>query len=317
MGSNCAHKNGEKLSVVAAIGGFDGLHRGHMALLHQAKQEAQKLDVPLVVFTFAPLPKAFLKGDAFSGSLFNPESNEKEKLLTTAGVDRIYTLKFDEQLAHLPAHDFIDTYLSSSFNIKDLFVGENFTFGEGGKGDPVLLQECFEKVTIVPLLKTPSSVISSSAIRQALLTGDVEKAEQFLGRPYSLSGTVVHGKGQGRELGSPTANVHLPKGQLVPQSGVYAAEVTIHDPSSFEDLSALPRYMAAVNIGTAPTLGGATHPLLEAHLLDFSDDLYDKTITVALKKQLRQEKKFSSISELVDTVQLNIDQTRNLLGGGK
>lgn len=317
MGSNCAHAKGEKPNVVAAIGGFDGLHRGHKALLHQAKQEAQKLDVPLVVFTFAPLPKAFLKEDAFSGSLFNPESNEKEKLLTAAGVDRIYNLKFDEQLAHLPAHDFIDTYLSSSFNIKDLFVGENFTFGEGGKGDPVLLQECFEKVTIVPLLKTPSSVISSSAIRQALLTGDVEKAEQFLGRPYSLSGTVVHGKGQGRELGSPTANVHLPKGQLVPQSGVYAAEVTIHDPSSFEDLSALPRYMAAVNIGTAPTLGGATQPLLEAHLLDFSDDLYDKTITVALKKQLRQEKKFSSISELVDTVQLNIDQTRNLLGGGK
>ncbi len=317
MGSNCAHNNGEKQNFVAAIGGFDGLHRGHAALLHQAKQKAQMLEVPLVVFTFAPLPKAYLKGDGFSGSLFNPESNEKEKLLTAAGVDRICTLKFDEKLAHLPAHDFIDTYLRRSFNIKDLFVGENFTFGEGGKGAPALLQECFEKVTIVPLLKAPSSVISSSTIRQALLAGDVEKAEAFLGRPYSLSGIVVHGKGQGRALGFPTANVHLPKGQLVPQSGVYAAEVTIHGSSSSEDFSALPRYMAAVNIGTAPTLGGATQPILEAHLLDFSDDLYGKTITVALKKQLRQEKKFSSVTELVDTVQLNIDQRRKLLGGGK
>lgn len=326
MRHNAMGPKERKPKVVAAIGGFDGVHKGHTLLLAQAKKAAQRLDLPLIVFTFSPLPKAVLNKGDFPGSLLNPENNEKEELLKAAGVDRVCTLKFNEELAQLSAIDFIKKYLASEYNIQDLFVGENFTFGAEGIGTPELLQKYFSKVTIVPLLKLPEaegsgkthlSIISSSAIREALLEGDVEKAEQYLGRPYTLSGTVVHGRGQGRMLGFSTANVTLSTGQLIPQTGVYAAEVTVCVSGASEGASKQASFLAAVNIGTAPTLGRATQPILEAHLLDFSDDLYGKTLTVALRKQLRREIRFSSVAELVHTVQLNVDQTRRILGGGK
>lgn len=371
MSSSVGNTQGARPRVVAAIGAFDGLHLGHAKLLHAAKEEALAKQLPLVVFTFSPVPKAVLLGEHFEGSLFPPGDAEKNKILKAWGADYIVTFSFTKDFSEISAEDFMSTHLKEAWDIQSLFVGENFSFGREGKGNVASLQKAFPHVVVYPLLAQtavasgfndesvasfitgPSSnlatnaainlsfePVSSSAIRKALLAGEIEKAHAFLGRPYMLSGKVVHGKGEGRKLGFPTANIKLSDKQLIPASGVYAARVAIvpdeapHDTTinrdfaraaSHQDISfrasrhssSFHEYLAAVNIGTAPTFGGETNPYLEAHLLDYSRDLYGKTIQVYLEKKLRDEQTFSSIAELVDTVKLNIDEVRDLLGGGK
>lgn len=289
--------------VVGVLGTFDGVHKGHASLLQKAKAAAQTGKLPLVVFTFSPNPKELLSPQSFKGALVNDE-REKNHLLKDQGANDVLVIPFTEDLASRSPEDFIDNILLRDFDFKEFFVGENFTFGAGGKGTPATLRAAIPNLKVVELLKMSGRPVSSTSIREALLQGDIESANEMLGRPYELSGIVEKGKGRGRKLHFPTANFVPPAKKVLPAAGVYAG---------FAQTQKGKRYMAAINVGTSPTFTDEVKPYVEVHLLDFDGDLYGKKMTVFFVVRLREEKSFLSVQELADAVQSDVKEVRELL----
>ena len=267
----------------AAIGSFDGVHRGHRRVLEAAIASGLR---PAVV-TFDPHPRSVLG----KGVELLTTTDRKLELLAEAGIEDVLLLRFDEHLKALSPEAFAADVLRAA-GIDCVAAGDAFRFGLDRAGDVALLERLGFDVRRVPLVES----VSSSHVRHLLRTGDVASAAHVLGRPHEVEGIVVHGEGRGRQLGFPTANLDVPEGLLVPPDGVYAG-------------AALGR-RAAISIGTNPQFGGVERHV-EAHLLDFDDDLYDQRLIVQVWEPLRGQLVFGSVDELVEQIASDVERTRS------
>ncbi|POP41313.1 bifunctional riboflavin kinase/FAD synthetase [Superficieibacter electus] len=274
---------------VLTIGNFDGVHRGHQALLKNLRAEGQARHLPVVVMIFEPQPLELFAAEKAPARL--TRLREKLRYLAECGVDYVLCLRFDRRFAALTAQAFISELLVDRLGVQFLAVGDDFRFGAGRQGDFLLLQRAGAEfgfdVTSTQTFCEGGVRISSTAVRQALAADDLELAASLLGHPFTLSGRVVHGDALGRTIGFPTANVPLRR-QVSPVNGVYAVEVT--------GLGTQP-FFGVANIGTRPTVAGVRQQL-EVHLLDVVMDLYGRHIDVILRKKIRTEKRFASLDEL-------------------
>lgn len=293
-------------SCVATIGKFDGVHLGHQLILDQLKQKAEQFNLPSLVILVEPHPEEFFAGEGGDCPARLTILQEKFELLESFGIDYVFQLRFDKALSELSAEDYISDILVDGLGIKSFIVGNDFRFGHKRRGDFALLQSAGEEfdfeVVETAAYERNGHRISSTYIREQLAKADFTLVEQLLGRPYSIKGEVVRGKQLGTDLGFPTCNIK-PQRLRIPLHGVYACEVRLGD-----------RYHpAAVNIGYRPTITEAGEALLEAHILDFNEDLYGKTIEVIFRQKIREELKFSGLEELKQHISADVDRVRELI----
>ncbi len=288
---------------IYALGFFDGVHRGHQALLGACVRLAEETGSNPCALTFDTHPQSLVKGVA--PMLINTP-HDRRLLLEQFGMAGVSTLHFDEKTRNMPWQDFF-RYLTEDLNAAGLVCGNDFRFGRMGEGNAELLQAaCTEKgipCVVVPEQTVDGIRVSSTHIRGLLESGDMEKAALFLGHPHILTGTVVSGRKLGRTMGIPTANLLIPQGLVTPKFGVYACKA----------VTEAGEFLAVTNIGTRPTVGGH-RVTVEPWLLDFAGDLYGKELTLTFHAFLRPEQKFSSLEELQEEIRKNALQTRKLLG---
>ncbi len=288
---------------IVSIGVCDGLHLGHQHLVRHLVAEARASGRSAVVISFHPHPDAVIHGITGRYYLTTPE--ERAAMLLALGVDTVITLPFDEALRRVRAADFVDQ-LVHHVSMTSLWVGSDFALGYRREGNVALLSELGTargfSVHTVDLLLAQNAAISATGIRQALAEGAVEQAAAWLGRPYAVSGEVVHGLARGRTIGFPTANVDVWDGLVLPANGIYAGW------ASFDGQ----RYMSATNVGLRPTFNGS-HVTVEAYLLDFDGDLYGRQITVTFEARLRPEQRFSGVDALIAQIRADVEAARALL----
>lgn len=297
---------------VLSIGNFDGVHLGHQSIVQVLVSRARALELPALIMTFDPHPAALLRPNGPPPRLTTPA--QKEELLKKLGVDAVLQYPTDKALLNLTAREFFDQFVIHHLNAVGLVEGPNFYFGKGRSGDgETLRQFCSETGRFLEILSPAEqngTLVSSSQIRQALESGDVEAASQFLGRPYSIQGTVVEGDRRGRTIGFPTANLSQIE-TLIPAHGVYAAHAI--DVNAQGTHAA--RHLAAVSIGPNPTFDQAgaapAVPKVEAHLLDFQGDLYGKEFELQFLTHIRGLRKFSGVDELQSQIQKDITTIRS------
>lgn len=288
------------VSQVATIGFFDGVHRGHCSLLSQVVRQAAQRNRQSTVVTFDIHPRQLVNPD-FQPLLLTT-LDEKLQLLSQQGIDRVAVLHFDEQMASLSARDFMSVVLSRQLNVDTLVLGYDSRFGHGrtaGFADYEAYGRSMgiDVLRATPLLSDDGTPVSSSLVRNLLLSGNIAQANDALGRRYSLTGNVVEGFHEGRRLGFPTANLALADRQrLVPGRGVYAvwAELTGYS----EPMPAM------MNIGTRPTYNGSSQTL-EVHIIGYEGDLYGQDVTVTFAERIRSEQPFDSPSALASQLQLD------------
>jgi riboflavin kinase / FMN adenylyltransferase len=271
-----------------AVGTFDGVHRGHLRVIDAARRAGLRT----AVVTFDPHPRAVLGGRVELLATLE----RRLELLADTGVEDVLVLPFDTGLASLSAEEFAEQMLRGS-GAETITAGDTFRFGRGREGDLDLLARLGFDVCRVPLVEN----VSSSRVRELLHAGELERAATLLGRPPELEGIVVRGDGRGRELGFPTANLDVPQGLLVPPDGVYAGWT-------------LDR-RAAVSIGTNPHFEGVERRV-EAHLLDFDDDLYGRRLVVEIWNPIREQRRFDSLEELVAAIGDDVERAREALRPG-
>jgi len=286
---------------VATIGNFDGVHLGHQAVIGQLAERAQELKLPTLVLLFEPQPQEFFRPEAAPPRL--TRLREKIVALRRYSVDRVLCVRFNARFAALAAEDFIRRVLVEGLGVRYLVVGDDFRFGHDRRGDFAMLAEAgrrhgFQVVNMHPV-NMDGARVSSTRIRAALAQADLATAEKLLGRPYRMCGRVAHGDKRGRTLGVPTANIYLHR-KTTPLTGVFVVEMfgLAREP--------LP---GVANIGTRPTVGG-TRTLLEAHLLDFADDIYGAYVHVNFLHKLRAEMRFASLDELKARIAQDVAETR-------
>ena len=287
------------------VGIFDGVHIGHQEIIRGLAAGAHATGAPAVVVTFHPHPAAVFLYLGFRDLLSMPV--EGVDYLSAIGADVVITHLFDHQVAGTTAVDFL-TLCKKHLGFRHLWVGYDFALGHKREGDLHRLHELQldldYELQVIPPVQLNGHIVSSSRIRGLLRVGQVAEAAQALGRWYQIIGTVVPGDGRGRKLGIPTANLSLPPEKLIPDAGVYACIATSGDQS----------FPAAVNIGYRPTFDGSTaEPLVEAHLLDFHGDLYGQQVSLQFISRLRGEKRFDSIQALVEQIQQDISNTKELV----
>ncbi len=286
-----------------ALGNFDGVHRGHQAVIAAARRP----DAPLGVVTFEPHPRQFFFPNAEPFRLMNAEARRHR--LARLGVQRLFELRFDQALAAMEAEEFCEKILVRGLGIVQVAVGEDFRFGRARRGDAALLQELGRRlgfaVRIVPLVVSPDGPVSSSAIRAALAEGRIADATQMLGHRHRIEGRVVHGEKRGRSLGFPTANLAL-EGLFLPRFGVYAVWTEVLDGPYAGT------YPGVASLGVRPMFGAHT-PNLETHLFDFSGDLYGVALSVAFVAFLRPEQTFASVDALIAQMHADVEQARAIL----
>jgi riboflavin kinase/FMN adenylyltransferase len=291
---------------VATIGNFDGVHRGHQAILARLRERADELGVPSCVVIFEPQPREFFGPDTAPPRL--TRLRDKLALFAAAGVDRVLCLSFNRRLRELSAAEFVHTVLVQGLGVQHLEVGDDFRFGCDRAGDFAFLQQA--AVVEGFTLEAASTVeidglrVSSTRVRESLAAADFPLAERLLGRPFQISGRVLHGQKLARQFGTPTANVQL-KRRRVPLTGVYL--VTI-------ELDGQP-WPGAANIGVRPTVQGDGSAHLEVHLLDFVGDLYGRRLTVAFHHKLRDEQRFASLEALKTAIHADVAAARALWQG--
>ena len=295
--------------AIVAIGNFDGVHLGHQALIGEAAVHAAERNAPLAVLVFEPHPQEFFRPGAEPFRL--TPFRAKTHLIAGLGVDAMFALAFDAEMAHRSAQDFALDILVKGLEVGCVVVGSEFQFGKGRAGDAAVLSymgemEGFGVVVFDPLTAGGSGKISSTGIRQALQAGKPEEAARLLGHPYTIEGRVEVGDGRGRQIGFPTANIHL-DGYMRPAFGIYAVRVSL-----LEDDKVVSRYDGVANLGIRPMFV-SPEPLLEAHLFDFSGDLYGKHLVVELVSYLRPEAKFAGIEELKAQIAKDIEQAKTAL----
>jgi riboflavin kinase/FMN adenylyltransferase len=291
----------EMRGASVALGNFDGVHLGHALLLRAA--HSARPDAPLGVVSFEPHPRELFRPDDPPFRLTLPE--ERANLLAALGVQVLYELPFDESFAALTAAQFLDRVLGEALGVRHICCGPDFAFGHRRGGSVAMLAAWSEAhgvgLTLVPPLSDAQGQISSTRIRRLLQDGYPELAAAALGRPWSLRGQVQHGDARGRTIGFPTANIPLGR-HLEPARGVYA--ITARPPNG-----TLPPLTGVANIGRRPTVGGQ-QSRLEAHLFDWSGDLYGQELEVCLHSFLRAERRFAGLDELKAQIALDAAEAK-------
>ncbi len=280
--------NLEQLPCVVTIGNFDGVHLGHQALLTEVKKRAHDLKLESAVITFEPNPK-----DYFSQN--KPQTRisslrEKIELFNEIKIDRVHIIKFNQEFSKVTANEFISV-LIKQLKVKEIVVGEDFCFGRGREGGIKQLSASSMKLNIKNKILMDGKRISSTLIRNLLANDKLDEANKYIGRPYSISGKVVHGEKRGRKIGFPTANIHM-RHNRPPLKGVFAVKFQNH--------------FGVANLGIRPSIKGEKKLQLEVHLLNFSSDLYGQHVSVIFLKKLRDEKKFKSLDELKEQIKLDV-----------
>lgn len=280
--------NLEQLPCVVTIGNFDGVHLGHQALLTEVKKRAHDLKLESAVITFEPNPK-----DYFSQN--KPQTRisslrEKIELFNEIKIDRVHIIKFNQEFSKVTANEFISV-LIKQLKVKEIVVGEDFCFGRGREGSIKQLSASSMKLNIKNKILMDGKRISSTLIRNLLANDKLDQANKYIGRPYSISGKVVHGEKRGRKIGFPTANIHM-RHNRPPLKGVFAVKFQNH--------------FGVANLGIRPSIKGEKKLQLEVHLLNFSSDLYGQHVSVIFLKKLRDEKKFKSLDELKEQIKLDV-----------
>lgn len=294
---------------VVAIGNFDGVHRGHRAVIEQARELAARLGRPLAVLTFEPHPADYFAGRSVVFRM-TPEA-AKAKALERAGIDGLIVFTFDATLAALPAEDFVQDILVRRLGVAGVVVGYDFHFGKGRTGSPDFLRDAGERhgfaVQIIGKITADAEgsleAVHSGNARKALLEGNVAKARALLGHDYFVTGEVIHGQKLGRTLGFPTANLELdPSCQL--RHGIYAVRIAIDGVARD----------GVASWGRRPTVDNG-RPLLEIFVFDFAGDLYGKIVEVAFVEWIRGEEKFESLDALKARIDLDVGEARAILAG--
>lgn len=286
---------------VATIGNFDGVHLGHRRVLAQVKEKAQQLNLPCVVIIFEPQPQEFFAGQSAPRRL--TRFGEKVRLLEAEGIDRVLCLSFNQRLRSMSADHFIEQLLLQGLDIKHFVVGDDFRFGCDRSGDYDMLVRAGKKydftVVNTATYEQQGERVSSTRIRQVLTTNGLDEAEQLLGRRYAISGRVMLGQQLGRQLGVPTANVRMHR-YASPLTGVYTVVATLPDGRQVPGVC---------NIGMRPTVNG-THPVLEAHLFNFNENLYGSLLTIEFKSFLRAEQRFDGLEQLKQQIHTDIEEAK-------
>jgi riboflavin kinase/FMN adenylyltransferase len=300
------HESSELGATAVTIGKFDGIHRGHQALIAELIESAAKHDLKSVLVTFDRHPDALLNPTNLKWPLIGP--TQKAALVSEAGVDVLLTLTFDEALAKQSAPDFIRETLVEALNAKLVIVGEDFRFGAGGVGDVGLLHDLGQQlgfeVRVVPAANEGGTKVSTSAIRDLLDMGDVANASKLLGRIHTTVGVIEHGLKIGRTIGFPTANMSREAEGYLPLDGVYAGWLIADGV----------RYPAAHSVGINETFQ-AVPRLVESHVLDRKDlDLYDKVAKLEYVDFIRPSAKFDGVDALVSEINRDLDKIRTILG---
>ena len=293
-------------SSVMAIGAFDGLHRGHQALLTQVRERAQALGARPLVVSFEPLPRAF----------FSPEplprlSSVREKLrgFAAAGMEHTLLLRFKAALAAMPAEDFVQRVLVDRLATREVWVGADFRFGHRRGGDVALLERMGAQLGFsartMPAVQLDGARVSASRVRALLAAGEFAGAAPLLGRPFVIEGKVEYGNQLGRTLGYPTANIHLQQ-RVSPIHGIFAVRVGLGEGEC--------SWPGVASLGVRPTVNQVSEPLLEVHLFDFEGDLYGQRMAVEFVAKLRDERKFDGLEPLKAQMALDDRMARELLG---
>ena len=289
---------------VVTIGGYDGIHLGHQALLGRVTEAAAELGLPAVVMSFEPTPKEYFSDGSPPPRLMH--FRERFDALAASGIDVFYCPRFDAAMSQVTADAFVRCLLVHTLNVRHLVIGDDFRFAAKRQGDIGLLRRAGKALDFgveqIDSVIVDGVRVSSTAIREALQAGDLERARSLLGGYYRMSGKVVHGERIGRELGYPTANVQLRR-RLSPVMGIFAVRVRGLGPGPLD---------AVASVGTRPTFLG-TKPLLEVHIFDFDEDIYGRRIEVEFIARLRDEQKFDDVQALVEQMDRDSDAAREIL----
>ncbi|MGH8750702.1 MAG: bifunctional riboflavin kinase/FAD synthetase [Burkholderiales bacterium] len=288
--------------VALTIGNFDGVHLGHRAMISRVTEAAHARGLTSCVLTFEPHPREFFTPETAPARLTN--LREKLEAFAALGVQRAHICRFDRGLAELSAQEFIERVVVRALNAQWLLVGDDFRFGKKRTGDFALLQEAGEKngfeVTAMTSVLAHGERVSSTLVRAALAQGDLERAAQFLGRPYSISGRVVHGDETGRKIGFPTANIRI-KHSPPPLTGIFAVEMAGLDERPLRGVASL---------GVRPTIRENDAPLLEVHVFDFEREIYGQHVRVDFLHKLRAEEKYPDLESLKRQIGRDVENTK-------
>lgn len=291
----------EHCHCVLTIGNYDGLHLGHQQLLKRVKEKANQLDLPSVVMIFEPHPNEYFLGDQAPPRLMR--FREKIRAFSTFGIDQVLCLRFDNKLANTTADKFLEQIIHRQLHPNYIVVGDDFTFGLNRRGDFRLLKEYASQyhyqIESLSTLKMDGQRVSSTRIRDLLKAGKLENAQKLLGKPYTLSGRVIHGDKRGRGWGFPTANIYLHR-HASPVIGIFAVKV--------QGVNSTSTYGVAY-VGTRAALGG-TRVLLEVYLFDFDEDIYGRHIEVEFIHKIRDDKRFDTFDALKQQIAKDVEDAR-------
>ena len=277
--------------TVAALGFFDGIHQGHRAVIGKAVHIAKEQNKECAVITFHPHPSVVLKQTSETVQYLTT-IDEKAKLLSEMGVDRLYIITFNETLSKLSPEEFIKHFIVD-LHIEHVVAGFDFSFGHKGKGNMKNIHHFgFDSftTTVIDKVELEDEKVSSTNIRKALQVGNVDEVHRLLNRPYETTGKIITGAKRGRQLGFPTANIDVSDLKLLPKQGVYAVKLAVKNQA----------YEGMANLGLNPTfVEGETIPSLEVNIFDFDEDIYEEEVTVYWYAYIREEQKFNGVDEIV------------------
>ncbi len=279
------------------LGNFDGVHLGHSKLVEAALEEGKRLGVKVGAWTFAEHPMDMLSDRKNS---YLTTSEEKNEIFASMGLDYVIYEDFASVRNYTPT-EFVNKILIETLDCRSAVCGFNFKFGKNGKGTPEMLRDMFDEagrnVVVVDAVCTADGVISSTAVRLAVESGQLEKANKMLGRPYSINFPVVHGKCLGRTIGVPTINQFFPIGRVRPENGIYACSCLVDGKT----------YMGVANVGFRPTVNDDKGDInCETHIIDYDGWLYGETVKVCFLKKLRDEQRFDGVEELKKAIEIDI-----------
>lgn len=284
---------------VACIGYFDGIHKGHMALIKETVKLADNMYIPAVI-CFDNDPHVIMH--KISEPRYITPHHERLRILESCGIKRCFLLHFDEDMMCMSKNDFIDKILNN-LNLHTIICGEDFRFAYRGEGNIETLKNQKFQLNVISEKKYQNTKISSSTIERLIEDGNMNECYEQLGRFYCIKGTVIHGAHVGStKLGFPTANLQMDENYLIPKKGVYAGSVRIGDET----------YKAMINVGNNPTMNYQMNTSIEAHIIDFDRDIYGQNITFYFHDYMREEKKFNCLEELIEQLKYDIQFVRNL-----
>jgi riboflavin kinase/FMN adenylyltransferase len=296
----------DRAPCALTIGNFDGVHRGHQALLARVVAAARERGLVSAVMTFEPHPREFFTPDRAPARISN--LRDKLEALEAAGIERVYIQHFNRRFALVTAPEFVEQVLVRGCSVRWLLVGDDFRFGARRAGDNALLAQYAARGNFeleqMPTFDDGGERISSTAVRAALASGDLSRAQRLLGRPYAISGRVLHGRKLGRSIGFPTLNLKIAHGHPAVH-GIFAVNV----------LGLGARRPGVASIGLRPTIDNAGRWMLEVHLFDFADDAYGRLVTVEFLKKLREERKYETLDDLSAAIRSDAAQARALFDG--